>query len=864
MSHLGHLLEASNGQPVPADLQAGEVVGDCRIIRFVAEGGMGRVYEARQMRPDRSVAVKVIRPQRLTPAAIRRFTYEAEVLGRLQHAAIAQIFSAGIKRVQAGDAPYLVMEFVPDGLAITSFSRRHNLSITERVRLFLAGCEGIAYAHRIGVLHRDLKPKNIIVAGTGRVKVIDFGVARFTSNENGLPANETATGELVGTLQAMSPEQVSTAASEVGTPSDVYALGLILYEMLAGHPAYDCHKGSLAAAIKLIEEFDPPILSSVVPGVSRDLSMIVATCLRKDSRERYQSAGDLAADLQRYLQGEPIRAREPTLLDSVRYWWKRYRLVMIGAAAFLVMLLGSVVAISVFAVRAERSRVAAIEERNRVSGMLDFFLDVFRASSPELQGPGTQLRDVLEPAVKSAETSFAADPLSRARVQVTLGRSLRGLSALEAAGVAVEAAERAAAELDGSGEEQREMIVSVLLETAELALVRGDHSRAAANVAEAVKLAYAIDPQGPLYADSLALFAGVCRQTGELEDAEKALRQSLAIMEEAGNDGDDYSDRLVVLADILFSTRARFQEAEAVLERLIGLEEKRHGTEHPRVARALQQLARLYQVRVSTAAYVEPLLRHAAELIADAYGPDHPATASAYAKLARELLDDEHLTESRQLIERALDIYQRHFGDQHDKTAACLELLARWHVAADDLAAALPLQERAVRIFRQSGGVNRGAVQNSLLTLARYRSAVSDRAGAVAAYREVWPVLEPALSPDPRSAVDNIQAIILLGDWVEVLLEQDQFGEAEKRARQCLAIAEDNFDDSHPIWRFRGRVPIVNVLLSTNRIEEARPIVAACREVFQMVNPDHPEWKRIRELERRFGTAEAGVNQADE
>jgi hypothetical protein len=125
-------------------------------------------------------------------------------------------------------------------------------------------------------------------------------------------------------------------------------------------------------------------------------------------------------------------------------------------------------------------------------------------------------------------------------------------------------------------------------------------------------------------------------------------------------------------------------------------------------------------------------------------------------------------------------------------------------------------------------------------------------------------VLEPALSPDPRSAVDNIQAIILLGNWVEVLLEQDQFDEAEKRARQCLAIAEDNFDDSHPIWRFRGRVPIVNVLLSTNRIEEARPIVAECREVFQMVNPDHPEWKRIIELERRFRAAEAGVNQADE
>jgi serine/threonine protein kinase len=258
VSNLERLLGVSYVNEAAADFQPGDSVGDCQIVRFLAEGGMGRVYEARQRRPNRIVAVKLIRPHRLTQAAIHRFNYEAEVLGRLQHPSIAQIFSAGIEKRKSEEIPFLVMEFVPDSLSMTSYARVHSLTIGERVNLFLAACAGLAYAHRNGVLHRDLKPKNIIVGDTGAVKVIDFGVSRLVRGGNGLPANDTATGELVGTLQAMSPEQVSATASEIGTPTDVYALGLILYELLANRRAYDCHSESLEAVIKRIQEFNPP------------------------------------------------------------------------------------------------------------------------------------------------------------------------------------------------------------------------------------------------------------------------------------------------------------------------------------------------------------------------------------------------------------------------------------------------------------------------------------------------------------------------------------------------------------------------------------------------------------------------------
>jgi tetratricopeptide (TPR) repeat protein len=269
----------------------------------------------------------------------------------------------------------------------------------------------------------------------------------------------------------------------------------------------------------------------------------------------------------------------------------------------------------------------------------------------------------------------------------------------------------------------------------------------------------------------------------------------------------------------------------------------------------------MYTVRIETAALVEPILRHAAELIEKAYGPEHPATASAIAKLAQSLIRSDHLDEAKQLIERSLAIYEKHFGEQHDKTAAAIELLANWYAAGRDYAAALPLQEQAVRILRQSGSEERGTVQNSLITLGGYRAKLGDKSGAVTAYQEVWRVLEPMAVPDSKAAVDNIQSVVLLASLVEVLLEQGKYVEAEKYARQCLDIAENNFDDGHPIWRFRGRVPIVNVLLLTDRIDEARLIVTACRDVFRMANPEHPEWKRIRELEKRLQVADTALRE---
>jgi len=258
--------------PAGDDPLVGRTIGGCRVTRPIAAGGMGTVYLAEQERPRRRVALKVLRPGLLGSAALRRFEYESEYLARLRHPNIAEVIAAGTADVPlapgSGDAaeapsswrlrlPYFVMEFVPDARPITMFAAANALSERARLELFAQVCEAVQHAHQRGVIHRDLKPANILVDGEGGVKVIDFGVARATDADLALTTLVTETGQLVGTLQYMSPEQVSGAAEEIDTRSDVYALGVTLYELLCGRLPYEVSGTSIVAAARIICEQPP-------------------------------------------------------------------------------------------------------------------------------------------------------------------------------------------------------------------------------------------------------------------------------------------------------------------------------------------------------------------------------------------------------------------------------------------------------------------------------------------------------------------------------------------------------------------------------------------------------------------------------
>jgi eukaryotic-like serine/threonine-protein kinase len=342
------------------DLSPGSTLGDVTIVRLIDEGGMGRVYEGLQGMPCRTVAVKVIRPGVLSPAAAKRFKHEAQIMGRLTHPGICRIYSVGMERLPAGEVPYFVMEYIEDAVTITGYATQRGLSSRDRVALFCEACRAVAHGHQKGIIHRDLKPGNILVDSAGRPKIIDFGVARNTDGDTALTTMHTDIGQLVGTLSYMAPEQFDGAADGLDVRADVYALGVVLYELLVGSLPYDIAKRPVYEVARVVKEVDPRSLSSIRPSLRGDLDTIVAKCLQKESDKRYSSAAELEADLSRHLRGEPISASPPRLLDAVARLARRHRLAALAATGVLASLVLAVVGIAVFAVRAERQREVAI------------------------------------------------------------------------------------------------------------------------------------------------------------------------------------------------------------------------------------------------------------------------------------------------------------------------------------------------------------------------------------------------------------------------------------------------------------------------------------------------------------------------
>jgi len=499
---------------------------------------MGTVYEAEQEKPRRLVALKVIRPGLLTPQRLRRFEQESQLLGWLQHPGIAQVYEAGTADAGHGPQPFFAMELIR-GRTLDQHAVAARLGTRDRLELVARICDAVQHAHQKGIVHRDLKPGNIVIDATGQPKILDFGVARAT--ESDLHATlETGFGQVVGTLPYMSPEQVAGDPAELDTRSDVYALGVILYELLVGRLPYDLPRRSLPEAMRIIHEQEPARLGTIDRALRGDVETIVAKALEKEKDRRYQSAAELAADIRRFLRDEPIVARPSSAAYQLRKFARRNKALVGGIAAVFVVLAVAAGVSTWQAVRATKAKAQA-------DAVNAFLQDVLGAVDPhELRGRDVTVRRGLDEAARKVAAGALDDqPEVEAAVRLSLGRTYRAL------GLFAESQPQLEAALDT----RRRILGGTHPDTAhamyELALLRrerGDFAGAESLHRDALaarRRRYGDDHLE--VARSLVSLGGLLQAKGDLAGAEPLLREALEISKRAA--GPDDPEVRVVAAD---------------------------------------------------------------------------------------------------------------------------------------------------------------------------------------------------------------------------------------------------------------------------------------------------------------------------
>jgi tRNA A-37 threonylcarbamoyl transferase component Bud32/tetratricopeptide (TPR) repeat protein len=585
-------------------------IGRYRIVRFLGEGGMGVVYEAVQENPHRTVALKVVKPG-LDHSLLRRFEHESQALARLQHPGIAHIYEAGVADTGFGPQPYFAMEFIR-GQALRGYVEARHLSVRERLALMVKICQAVDHAHQRGLIHRDLKPGNILVDETGQPKILDFGIARVTDSEAQV-TRQTDVGQLVGTLEYMSPEQVLADPGEVDTRSDVYSLGVILYEMLAGHRPYKL-KRQLHKAVQAIREEDPAPLSLVSRDYRGDIETIVAKALEKDKERRYGSAAALALDLEHYLTDQPITARQPSAIYHLRKFARRHKALVGAVAAVFVALVAGIVASTEGLVRAKR-------ERDRANRITDFMQNMFKVADPaEARGNSITAREILDKASKGIDTGLAADPEVQAQMLHVMGNVYAGLG---------------------------------LYPPSETML------RRAVGIRRKV-----LGPNNPDTLDSMNHLSWVILYQGRYAEAEKLQRDAL---ERERRVFGENNPQTAYAIDGLASTlgfESNYAEAEKLYRESLEIEKRIHGQDSREYLIVLGNLGWLLE-QEGHLAESEKVLQDAVDLSRRIHRQDDPVALNVMTNLSATLMDEGRYAEAEKVQRGTIDIQQRILGPEH-------------------------------------------------------------------------------------------------------------------------------------------------------------------------------------------------------
>jgi serine/threonine protein kinase/Tfp pilus assembly protein PilF len=719
-----YVSETRTRRTPPKDVAPGEVIDKkYKLIEELGKGGMGVVYKAEQIKPvKRTVALKIIKLGMDTHQIVARFETERQALALMDHPNIAKVFDAGA--TERG-RPYFAMEFIR-GMSITEYCDKHRLSTGERLKLFIPLCLAVQHAHQKGLIHRDLKPSNVLVAVQDDKpvpKIIDFGIAKATDHRLTQRTLFTEEGQFIGTPEYMSPEQAEMSRLDVDTRTDIYSLAVMLYELLVGVLPFDpqaLRSAGFGEIQRIIREDEPPRASTRLSGLGdtqtsiaeqrrtdvaslykqlkSDLDWITMKGMEKDRTQRYASASELAADIERHLRHEPIMASPPSTLYKLKKYMKRHKVGV--AAAMLVtaaILLGSTLA-TIGMIQASRERDRAQKEAIKAQTINEFLQEVLVSPDPYRRaGRKVTVLEALQSAKEKIETYFTGQPQVEATAKNAIGELYRRLGSYDEADSLLTSSLEIRKKLFGHDHLE---IAESLFNLASLFHDRSEHNRAETMYHSALEMRRRLlGPEHPDVALSINTLARLYRSKGDLDKAEAWFREALGLRKKLF--GEEHADVAETLSDLalLLMIKRDHDEAEVLYRKSLAINRRLFGEYHPAVASNLSGLGSVLQEKGDYDA-AETLYRQALEIRRRVFGERHWDVASSLVWLGHLLKAKGDYDQAERKIREGLSIYRDAFGEDHEYVGTTLLNLAVLFRDKGDYKKAEPLYREALEIYK--------------------------------------------------------------------------------------------------------------------------------------------------------------------
>jgi serine/threonine-protein kinase len=773
--------------------------GAYHVTDILGEGGMGVVYLAERSDLGSRAAVKILRDAWLSPVRRERFAAEQRTLAQLEHPSIARLYDSG---TLSEGTPWFVMEYV-EGTAITEYCGAHDSTLRERLALFRQICDAVQYAHGNLVIHRDLKPSNILVRSDGSVKLLDFGISKHLDTLDSA-ADQTRTAMRMMTPAYASPEQIR--GDPVGTHTDVYSLGVVLYELTVGRLPFDLTNRSPSEAEKIIleKEAERPSQAarrmaligsanqpaSVSRGEWADLDVLILTAMHKDPLRRYRTVSDLSRDVDHFLRSEPLESRG----DSARYRLGKFvarhrRPLIAGAATF-----AAVVALVVFyTLRLTSAKNLAVAETARAQRIQGFTLNLLQGGDEDV-GPADSLRVVtlVDRGVQEAQT-LDREPATQAQLYETLGGLYQKLGKFARADSLLRQSLALRKRL--FGEDHPEVALSlVALGNLRDAQAEYDSAEAFA-VAGLGMLKRHLPPEHRSVRKATATLGRILDDKGDYDRAITVLEEAVRLELAQGTPTADLSVAMSELANVHFYA-GHFAISDTLNRRVLDIDRRLYGAMHPHIADDLMNLGAI-QMEFQNFAESERFNREALEITRAWYGNSNPETASNLTLLGRALVSEKKLDEAAAALKEAADIQEKAYGPVHPRVASALNELGRVAQQQGKLDEAEKIFGRVTDIYRKVHNDRHYTIGVALSNLAGVYKDQKRYAEAEQLFADVFRRYKEELAPDHQLVgIAKVR-------YGEVLLADHKLAQAEREFRDAQAILKKQ-DSPPPLWVTRA------------------------------------------------------------